>query len=165
MNNKKILTMIVVALALMVVGYYFINKESSNTPKVDTVSVTEEEKISSANQGQVNTGTVKPVPSVTGTTNYIRIGQKVTLNDVSITPTKVSYDSRCPKDVKCIQAGSLDLSVLLEKGNLAQSLIITSGKPVVFGNRKITLTSILPTRLSTKTILEADYRFVFTVIK
>ena len=165
MNNKNILTMIVVALALMVVGYYVINKESSDTAKVDTVSVTEEEKTVTENQGQVNIGTTKPVVSVTSTTNYLRIGQKVTLNDVSITPIKVSYDSRCPKDVKCIQAGSLDLSVLLEKGNLSQSLIITSGKSVVFGNRTITLKNVTPSRLSTKAILEADYRFVFTVTK
>lgn len=165
MNNKNILTIIVIVLVLVVAGYYYsVSNENTDTTK-DAVSVIQEEDTVTVKDDQVTTGTSKPIPVVTNTTNYIRIGQKVTLNDVSITPTKVSYDSRCPKDVKCVQAGSLDLSVLIEKGNLAQTLIVTSGKPVVFGNRTITLTNVLPVRMSTKTILEADYRFVFTVVK
>lgn len=109
----------------------------------------------------------KVVPKNTTTTpssgTFIKIGQKMLLNGVFVTPLKTAYDSRCPKDVRCIQAGTFDLGVLLESGTLSQNLIITLGKPFVFGNKKVTLVAISPLRTSGKTIGEADYRFNITV--
>ena len=126
---------------------------NTNTPTIPTTPT------GTVTQQPANT---KPASTLSAT---LKIGQTATLNDVSITPVKVSYDSRCPKDVKCVQAGSLDLSVLLEKLNLSQTLILTSGKSVVFGNRTITISAVSPVRVSTKVIPEADYRFTVTVSK
>lgn len=158
---------------LLAGGYFAFIRNSTNSTEVNSNATSTAEINGSMESGDPTapatssgTTTVKK-PSTTVTTqvsvNYIRMGQKVLINGVFITPTKISYDSRCPKDVKCIQAGSLDLGVLFEKGSTSQNVIITSGKPFLFAGKTITLTSVTPSRISTKKIVENEYRFLFTV--
>ena len=80
-----------------------------------------------------------------------------------IKPLEVLEDSRCPADVMCIQAGTVRLRVLLEKGGETETTIVTLSSPVVFAGKIITLVGVVPTHLSTKTITAKEYRFEFSV--
>jgi hypothetical protein len=168
MNNKIILIMVAIATSFLVIGFFLGNKNSIITVNTSNVSTTTEsevhtstssvQKVSLPVQGVV---VKKTVPVITN--NYIKIGQRIVLEGVYITPINVAYDSRCPKDVQCIQAGSVDVGMLLESGNLSQNVIITSGKPFLFAGKVITLTSVIPAKIATKTITTAEYRFLITV--
>lgn len=168
MKNRNIILLVII-IAIAVIGYMFlgtrnkaeVNNELSNSSTTSNVV---------SDTGATTTNTVvKTVVKNTTTTkspstnSYIRIGQRVLINGVYVTPTKVTYDSRCPTDVKCIQAGTVELGVLIESGSLSQNIIITLGKAVYFAERQVTLTSVTPSKLSTKTITESDYRFVISV--
>ena len=163
-----------VGIIIVIGGVYFLGTKNTGV-KVEapliTASTTTE---SSTETTATTTTTIKTTTSVvnkpvvktttkTSTNNTLRIGQRVLLNGVNVTPNKVTYDSRCAKDVQCIQAGTVELGVLLESGSLSQSVIITLGKPFYFAERQVTLTSVTPSKVSTKTIQESEYRFSITV--
>ncbi len=166
MKNNNIL--IGFGIILLIAGAYFLGVKS-NTQQVETsdsvISTTTNSVIDNSSSTPV-VASVKPVVKTTTTTtsgNYIKIGQRVLINGVYVTPSKVTYDSRCAKDVQCIQAGTVELGVLLESGSLSQSPIITLSKPFYFAERQVTLTSVTPSKLSTKVLKESDYRFAITV--
>jgi len=160
-------------IVILIIGAYYLGVKN-NTQQTDigtdntTVSTTTNTATDNSSVPSVpTTGTFKPVVKTTTTTttsgNYIKIGQRVSINGVYITPSKVTYDSRCTKDIQCVQAGTVELGVLLENGSLSQSPIIVLGKPFFFAERQITLTSVTPSKLSTKVLKDSDYRFTITV--
>lgn len=162
-----------VGIIIIIGGAYFLGTKS-NTSEIESssvVSTTTESsllKTATTTTATTNTSAVVNKPAVKTTTqsslnNTLKIGQRVLLNGVAVTPNKVTYDSRCPRDVQCIQAGIVELGVLLESGSLSQNAIITLGKPFYFAERQITLTSVTPSKVSTKAIQESEYRFSITV--
>lgn len=162
MNNKNIVISVVVVV-LLFVAYYLGTKNNNSDIKSSNESVS---VITDTEDTMLSTTTDKVLtkPSVVApTTTYLKIGQRTSINRMYVTPTKVTYDSRCPKDVKCIQAGTVELGVLLESGSLSQNAIITLGKPFYFAERQVTLTSVIPGKVSTKTIKESEYRFTISV--
>lgn len=171
MKTKNIVYLVIV----LIVAFLFVlytQKNNENVLENSNVSTTTNTTTGTPSPSpapvSTSTTTTKPViknPTPVVTNNYIKIGQKTFINGIYVTPIKVSYDSRCPKDVQCIQAGSVDLGVLLESGSLSQNVIITSGKPFTFNGKQVTLTNVIPSRLSTKVILESEYRFLITVKK
>lgn len=160
MNNKNVLLFGGVVVGV-VLGYLFfmIENRVDTTETVVVATSTDTTKDTVVEVG----GTKKPAVVSGATNTYSKIGQKISINGVSITPKKVTYDSRCPKDVQCIQAGTVELGVLLESGSSNQNVIITLGKPFYFEGTMVTLTSVTPAKVSTKTISETEYRFLFTV--
>lgn len=152
---------------VLLTGGYFLGRNAGNTDtSVLTVSTSTDivtTEIAGTTTGTTMKPSVKSSAVTSASPNYIRMGQKVLINGIFVMPAKVSYDGRCPKDVKCVQAGSFDLAVILEKGTLSQNVIITSGKPFAFGGKTVTLTTVSPSRVSTKTIAENEYRFLFNV--
>lgn len=99
------------------------------------------------------------------TTVEVKLNARVTPILESLTPLSVIEDSRCPKDVQCIQAGTVRVSVKLESGLGTSVQTFTVGQTITTETEAITLTSVQPEKISTKTILPADYRFTFTVSK
>lgn len=164
MKNNNSVVLVLVAIVFLVGGYFLgVNKNSGNTLSVSTTTGdTSSVLVATTSDTATNKVVVKKVVPVT-TNNYLKVDQRTVLNGVYITPIKVAYDSRCPKDVQCIQAGTVDVGVLLESGNLSQNIIITIGKSIIFAGKTVTLTNVAPNKVSTKTILESDYRFTFTV--
>lgn len=171
--TRNILLFGIIGIGILFGAYYFFQKYQS-APVSETSSVILPPATDS-------NGNVKGLPSspiikkpiqkpVTvnrniATNNYIKIGQRVFLQGVYVTPLKVMYDNRCPKDVACIQAGNVELGVLLEKDATSQNMIITSGRPILFMSQTITLVSVSPSKMSNKTIQEGDYRFLITSTK
>ena len=166
MKNKNILLALLIIIVLFTGFYFFKNKNNVVINTESNVSTTTNVVLESTTTTITNKPVVKSTTQTTKTytnNSYIKIGQRILINNVYVTPTKVTYDSRCPTDVRCIQAGTVELGVLLESGNLSQNVIITLGKSVYFAERQVLLTTVNPGKLSGKTIKDSDYRFIISV--
>jgi hypothetical protein len=164
-----------IIISIVIIGiiggaYYFGTKQNSTqsvkevvtvaTTTVETPQVTPSVKVVETPK-VVEKPAVKVVQPSTNTT--IKIGQRVAINGLHVTPGKVTYDSRCPRDVQCVQAGTVELGVLLEGKTSTQNVIITLNKTFSFEGKKVTLVSVTPSKVSTKAIQESEYRFSITV--
>lgn len=96
-------------------------------------------------------------------TTIARLGQRILSSGVHITPLEVLGDSRCPVDVTCIWAGTVNLRVKLEKGNDAETMTIKLGTEVAFAGKRVSLVSITPVPHSKNVIVSQEYRFKFLV--
>lgn len=108
------------------------------------------------------TGTTTPAGPVTLTA---QLNETVSGLGVSITPTKVVEDSRCPIDVECIQAGTVRVETSLSAGMGTAPQTFTLNKPVTTEAETVTLTAVSPARRAGVSIGPGDYRFIFTVEK
>lgn len=93
------------------------------------------------------------------------IGQNIFVNGVSITPTEIVEDSRCPAGVYCIQAGTVRVKVMLQggSGSLKGEETFKLDSPVTFGGKTVTLDSVLPGKFPAAMPTSKDYRFTFSV--
>lgn len=107
---------------------------------------------------------VATTTSSTGTkSNGVAIGSSVTLQSTTIKVTGPVDDSRCPKDVQCVWAGTVGVHVSINASSKDTNLILN--QPQTVGNAVIMLVGVTPgTRLSTQTIAQSDYRLTFTVV-
>ncbi len=92
----------------------------------------------------------------------MRLGEKVTVSGIAITPTEIVSDNRCPADVMCIQAGTLVVQLKLESQN-TQFSKLELGKSLSFAAKTITFTSVVPVKNSKKPLLLSDYVFTFEI--
>lgn len=117
---------------------------------------------------QSRTPKEQPLPSIhisDGTIVTLALGQTGTVNDVTITPREVVEDSRCPKDVQCIQAGRVRVRATLSSGLGTGEQIFLVGEPITTEAEAVTLLSVAPDKISTVTTTPEDYRFTFKVEK
>ena len=106
-----------------------------------------------------------PTPTATSVTLTTSLGQKVSGLNVSITPLEIVSDSRCPKDVQCIWAGTVELKTKIESGLGASTMTLTLGTPVTTEAETITLKDVAPAKSAGITIPSSSYRFEFEVKK
>jgi hypothetical protein len=109
-----------------------------------------------------------PCPGATGTQEItVKIGEKGSANGVSIMPTEVLEDSRCPIGVMCIQAGTLRVQTTLGTGLGSGSApqIFALNTPITTETEVVTLTGVTPLKRMNTTISPSDYQFVFSVSK
>lgn len=106
-----------------------------------------------------------PSPTATSATIRTTLGQKMTGLGVTVTPMEVTEDSRCPKDVQCIWAGTVKVSTRIESGMGVSTMILEIGKPVTTEAETITLTEVTPEKSSGEAIPGSSYRLVFKVEK
>ncbi|MCF7843820.1 hypothetical protein K9M47_02905 [Candidatus Gracilibacteria bacterium] len=174
MKDKNNIIIGVVLVVLVVVIYFWGMKDNTVQTEgfVDVVVSTTTDEVANINPVVLKNEikvvpkketTVTPATPVAQTDNYIKLGQRSLLNDIYVTPTKVTYDNRCPVDVQCIQAGTTEVGVLFERGSLSQNIIIALGKSIVFDGKTITLTDVKPNKVSTKSLYDTDYRFLVSV--
>jgi len=82
------------------------------------------------------------------TSNTAKIGGKILLNGVYITPKEVVEDSRCSPNVVCIWAGQLRLLTTLKSTSGTsndQDIILTLGKSLTFEGKTVELTNAVGT--------------------
>lgn len=163
MKNKNIAVIAIAILIVLIGAYYYFGNESTENPSDDKVvsTSTDTSNLSPTDTTGVNTGVKNPTPAVASA--YLKVGERKLINGVFITPIHLTLDSRCPSDVKCIQAGTTDINTLVQKGNVSQNVILSLNKSVLFSGKQITLTSVTPKKLSTQTLVESDYNFLITV--
>ena len=98
----------------------------------------------------------------TSTTLTVSLGELAQVGEFSIVLDKILEDSRCPKDVQCIQAGTVRVSSSIQG---TSTLELKLGETSTTESMKVTLVSVEPVRVSTATLNSKDYRFVLLVEK
>jgi hypothetical protein len=93
------------------------------------------------------------------------LGENVQSLGVTLTPNEVLEDSRCPKDVVCIQAGTVRVKSKLTSGQGTADQIFILNKPITTEAEEITLVQVDPYPSSKKTIAKSDYVFHFEISK
>ncbi|WP_147395402.1 hypothetical protein [Altericroceibacterium spongiae] len=100
-------------------------------------------------------------------TAYARIGETVYVDGPQVTPLEVLEDSRCPKDVQCIQAGQVRLKVRIDLGSGSEFREFAWPERNGAHRRQVAdgtleLVSVTPVRVSSQPPAPQDYRFGFT---
>jgi hypothetical protein len=96
-------------------------------------------------------------------TTYID-GQATGLN-LTVNPRKVISDSRCPLNVQCIWAGTVEVRTVISTQVAHGEHTLKLGEPQVFGDFLVTLITVTPAPNAGEKIPEGSYRFVFEVRK
>lgn len=87
----------------------------------------------------------------------LKLGEKGVFRNISIKPIEVVEDSRCPKDVQCIWAGTLKVKTEIVSGLGKSEMVIEIGKSITTEAEEVKLVEATPTA--------EDYRFTFEVVK
>lgn len=95
----------------------------------------------------------------------VALGETVSGLGVSLTPLEIEEDSRCPKDVMCIQAGTLRVQVMMVSGMGTSTMPFTLGsaEPVTTETTAIWLVEALPYPLASNPVEDNQYRFTFRI--
>ena len=107
--------------------------------------------------------TACPSETPTNNSNTLAIGTSATIQGTTIEVLELAEDSRCPRDVQCIWAGTVRVRASVDSYN--RDFTFTLGQPQVVGNATVTLVSVIPAqKYSTQIVKLSDYRFTFTVV-
>jgi hypothetical protein len=84
---------------------------------------------------------------------------------ITINPREVVSDSRCPKDVQCVWAGTVEVRAAVESKVGHGEHIFTLGEPRMVGNVEVTLVEVRPSSAKEAQNPETGYWFVFELKK
>lgn len=90
------------------------------------------------------------------------LGGSGTAMNVTVSPQEVVSDSRCPSDVQCIWAGTVEVRTVLSTQVAHGEHVLTLGEPQVFGEYSVTLVEVAPLKTQ-EDISDASYVFTYTV--
>lgn len=91
----------------------------------------------------------------------VALAKSVTAGGLTITPKKVTEDSRCPMGVMCIQAGTVKLEVVVEKAGKSELVIFELGQTKSVLGQTVTLFRVDPQK--EVDVAVTDYLFFFGV--
>lgn len=106
-----------------------------------------------------------PLETATTTIITTTLGQPMTGLNVTLTPKEIVSDSRCPKDVQCIWAGTVEVKTVMATKVSHGENVVKLNEPTVFGDFYVTLVGVTPDKKSVENIPGSSYRFVFKVKK
>lgn len=93
-------------------------------------------------------------------------------NALLIQFVNVTGDSRCPEGVQCIWAGRADCAFILTKGEVSESVTLSTGDfsqggsgQATFNGYTITLNDVAPAARTGEPIKQEEYRATLTVTK
>ncbi len=115
-------------------------------------------------------GIVSPevgIPSQDDSTDFLfGVGETRSFGaDSKITFDSVTQDSRCPKDVQCIWAGTVKAKLIAVSGNTREEAIIELSKnPVELGGHLVSLISVIPEKTASQ-IDSTKYHLLFHITK
>lgn len=97
-------------------------------------------------------------------TTTIAFGAEGGAGDVTIEPTSLVEDSRCPANVQCVSAGRFIANVILttNAGTVTRQMQLGRGESIP-GGQTVTLTSVAPAAFAGGTPKVDTYRLTFTV--
>lgn len=87
----------------------------------------------------------------------VSLGQIAAVSGPRVRPDRVIEDSRCPRDVQCIQAGRLIVRVTIFGGGWSREMDLTLGMPVPVADGSLTLVDAVPASADQP----RRYRFTF----
>lgn len=106
-----------------------------------------------------------PSPDATKATVTTYLDGNVTSLNVTINPREIISDSRCPLDVQCIWAGTVEVRTAISTQVAHGEHVLKLGEPRVFGDHTVTLTDVTPTPHPDEKIALSSYRFTFEIKK
>lgn len=86
----------------------------------------------------------KPHTGITPTRVMSSLGDNVTFMNLTISPKEIVSDSRCPADVVCVWAGTVEVRTTLATEVSHGEHILTVGEPQTFGTYTVTLVEVSP---------------------
>lgn len=102
------------------------------------------------------------ISSSSPSTVILGLGQSITTAGITIKPTTLVNDSRCPNTVQCIWAGTVEIELDLSTTVAHGGYTIGLGESREFDNYRIRFTDVTP-EAQTSAIDEQDYRFTFEI--
>lgn len=105
----------------------------------------------------------EPEPTPGQKVTQVGFNQSITDNDIRMTPLTLVTDSRCAKDVTCIAAGTVTITLQLKKEGETRVVTLSLGQSVLFGSRNVQFASVSPQKYSKVVITPEEYRFEFLV--
>jgi hypothetical protein len=158
MNKKNLLWIFL----LIVVGisYYLYNMQKRD---LGPVACTLEAKICPDGTVVGRSGPKCEFTACPTQSKSAHFNEKILDNDVYLTPLTLVSDSRCPKDIQCIWAGTVEIKVRLQIQDKTENIVLSLGKEYTFSGKIIMLTNVEPSKNSKETINNSDYIFEFSV--
>lgn len=92
------------------------------------------------------------------------LGGSVTGMNITISPQEIISDSRCPSDVTCVWAGTVEVRTTITSQMGHGEHVLTLGTPQVFGDYTITMTEVTPEKTQ-QPISDSSYRFTFEIVE
>ncbi len=118
----------------------------------------------------VNSSNTEVKSSTTGTITFtsnplriLRLGESATFGGLTILLKSITEDSRCPKDVYCIQAGKLAALLQISLNGKTYTEPIDSIKPLVTSGFTISLDSIDPVAIAGQKDF-SKYKLTFRIL-
>jgi hypothetical protein len=154
---------VVAAIAFMVASSTGdgINLNATSTPATTTTTGT------GSNSGQPTGGTseVSQNSGITeSATLTLALGQEGSVGGVTLKPTTVVEDSRCPSGVQCVQAGTFRVNVIITSGGGTFTRTMELGVTnEIVGGQTLALTSVSPAAFPGGTPSNESYRLTFTI--
>jgi hypothetical protein len=108
--------------------------------------------------------TACPSPDATSAETTTYLGGTVTALNMSVSPKEIISDSRCPIEVTCVWAGTVEVRTTLSTPVSHGEHVLALGTPQVFGAYTVTLIGVTPEKTE-EAIPGSSYRFTFEIIK
>lgn len=111
--------------------------------------------------------TAQPTPpssNPAATTVVLSLGQASSpVSGTTIKVWAVTEDSRCPSDVRCIQAGRVRVALMAVSPSGSSQIEMFPGQTAAAGPISVTLERVDPYPISTRKTQDSEYRFTFTL--
>jgi eight-cysteine-cluster-containing protein len=168
MKNIHVVIAIVIVLVLILLANWALNRTTEPVP-IAPIGIATSTATSTPGVIATSTGTtsvivrptpVSPLPPAPGDIT-IPLNKKVIVNGISITPLRVTEDSRCPKDVQCIWAGRVAVETRVNN----TTYVFNEGSAVKVGDYTVTLKQVWPYPTATGNIAPESYKSTFTITK
>lgn len=94
----------------------------------------------------------------------LSLGEISHFGTFTIRPLEIKEDSRCPKDVTCIQAGTVRLSMQIVSAQGTSTSIVKLDEVLEVEGAGVTFLSVTPENSVKEPLNASDYRFNFKVV-
>jgi len=95
----------------------------------------------------------------------LSVGETARFPDLTLTPTEVLEDSRCPMNARCIHAGTVRVAVEMVSGMGTSTGVVSLKDEVTTEAESIRLVGVSPETLAGETMARGSYRLTFEVVK
>lgn len=94
----------------------------------------------------------------------LSVGQAASVEGLALTLNKIANDSRCPRGVQCIWAGSVAANITLVSSVKSENKDMALGDaPYKFGNYRISITKVDPYPAAKQQLRQDEYRVTFHI--
>ncbi|TIX50210.1 hypothetical protein [Alteraurantiacibacter aquimixticola] len=94
--------------------------------------------------------------------SMVALGEPVAVEDVVLTPMKVTEDSRCPINARCVWAGRIVVETRVDGAGWRETVPVTLGEPESVRGYVLNLVSAEPGQMAgADPVGPEDYRFAY----